>query len=190
MTNDDRDLLTNSLAARTLHEVFPDKTPEQWTLWLQNNRNQARSVPYRIPFERMHGGVFYEVAQLNRFADYEKSRQLGTIKLTGRAAEAMQAFGIGEAGGGTYGRKLAYSVQLGFEEDDSSRQFVRLMIERPLGVFRLEAEEAEALAAELLDVANAIRRHDAEETNNSPKVTIQTMRDNVTETMIKTKAPK
>lgn len=190
MTNDERDLVSNSLAAQTLHQVFPDKTSEQWVLWLQNNRNQSRSVPYRIPFVRMHGGVFYEVAQLNRFADWEKSRQLGTMKLTGRAVEAMQAFGIGQAGGGSYGRKLAYSVQLGFEEDDSSKQFVRLMIERPLGVFRLEADQAEALAKELVGVAEAIRQRVAMETTNTPKVTIQTMRDDVTERMVKTKAPK
>ena len=53
------ELLSNSVSAALLSELLTGKTEEQWMLWLNNNRNQSRRVPYRLPFERMAGGVFY-----------------------------------------------------------------------------------------------------------------------------------
>lgn len=152
-------LLDSKAAGGWLNEALPDKTPAQWALWLRNNRNQSREASYRVNARRFSGKACYLLKDLEKFVVWEKSRLLGTVKLTGRAAELMLAFGMGEAGGGNYGRKLAYSVQLAFEEDDPSKQFVRLMIERPLGVFRLDADEAEGLAKDLRSAANAVRRH-------------------------------
>lgn len=152
------ELFNSATAGQLLSETLPAKTPEQWALWLRNNRNQTRQASYRVTHQRFAGGVFYLRDDLMKFVEWEKSRQLGTIKLSGRTAEVIQAFGLGEADGGSYGRKLAYNVQLGFEEGNAAKQFVRLMIERPLGVFRLDADEADALAKELQETAAAIRR--------------------------------
>jgi hypothetical protein len=155
----DDDLLDTDAAGRWLSQELSDKTPAQWALWLRNNRNQSRHASYRIDVQRFGKKACYRPVDLERFVDWEKSRQLGTVKLSGRVVEVMRAFGMDEVGGGNYGRKLDYEVQLSSEQDRPDKQFVRLMIKRPLGVFRLEADEAEALAKELLDTAQVIRRH-------------------------------
>lgn len=155
----DDDLLDTDAASRWLGQALPEKTPAQWALWLRNNRNQSRHTSYRISVQRFGKKACYLPVDLERFVDWEKSRQLGTVKLSGRVVEVMRAYGINEVGGGNYGRKLDYEVQLSSEDDHPDRQFVRLMIKRPLGVFRLEADEAEALAKELQATAQAIRRH-------------------------------
>ncbi|MFM0723423.1 hypothetical protein PQQ53_06990 [Paraburkholderia strydomiana] len=153
------DLLSNSLAAQTLDENLPGKTLEHWMTWLQNNRNHARKVSYRIPFERMAGGVFYLQEEINRFIEWEKGRQIGTVRLSGRAAEAMRAFGIGEKGGSTTGRKLNVStVSLQLDQATGER-FVQLVTSEPLMVYRLELSEASALAKELTEAAQAGQRN-------------------------------
>jgi hypothetical protein len=71
--------LTTSMAAQALHNIFPDRSVDQWIMWLQNNRNNSRSTPYRIPFTRLSGCVVYNTEDLDRFADWERLRALGTI---------------------------------------------------------------------------------------------------------------
>lgn len=155
----DDDLLDTDAAGRWLSQALSDKTSAQWALWLRNNRNQSRHASYRINVQRFGKKACYLPVDLERYVDWEKSRQLGTVKLSGRVVEVMRAFGMDEAGGGNYGRKLDYEVQLSSEQDRPDKQFVRLMIKRPLGVFRLEADDAEALAKELQAIAQVIRRH-------------------------------
>lgn len=150
------ELLSNSVAAATLAELSPEKTEAQWLHWLQNNRNQSRSVPYRVPFERMAGGVFYRLEELVQFLDWEKSRQLGTIKLSGRAAEAMRAFGVGEPGGGSHGRQWkGGDANLANSQD---RVSVQVIINEPLLVFSLTPEEALEFASRLVDAGNAAKQ--------------------------------
>jgi hypothetical protein len=152
------DLLSNSMTAQTLHERLPGKTVEHWMTWLQNNRNQSRRVAYRIPFERMAGGVFYLQEEVERFVEWERGRQLGTVKLTGRAAEAVRAFGIGEASGGATGRRLNISAVLPMIDDATGQPFVRVIANDPLLVYRLEPHEAARLAKELLEASQVCER--------------------------------
>lgn len=155
----DDDLLDTDAAGHRLSKALTEKTPAQWALWLRNNRNQSRHASYRISVQRFGKKACYLPVDLERFVDWEKSRQLGTVKLSGRVVEVMRAYGMDEVGGSNYGRKLDYEVQLSAEQDRPDKQFVRLMIKRPLYVFRLEADQAEALAKELLDLVQVIRRH-------------------------------
>ncbi|MFJ4395883.1 hypothetical protein [Pseudomonas sp. NPDC089396] len=150
------ELVSNTVAAQTLHELEPSKTIEQWANWLQNNRNQSRTVSYRIPFERLAGGVFYRHDDLTAFIEWEKSRQLGTLKLTGRAAEAMRAFGIGEKGGSTTGRKLKIDG-INLQVQDGV-PYIQLVMTDPLMVYRLEVDEAEAIIQEMAEVVSACKR--------------------------------
>ena len=152
------ELLNNNVAATVLSELLNDKTPEQWAVWLQNNRNQSRRVPYRIPFERMAGGIFYHREELAKFAEWEKSRQLGTIKLTGRAAEVVRAFGIGKSGGSTTGRKLNITGINPQIDDVTGKPYVQLITDDPLMVYRLEVSEARSLANELGEVVEVCER--------------------------------
>jgi len=150
------ELLSNTVAAQTLHDLEPEKSTAQWLLWLQNNRNQTRSVSYRIPFERMAGGVFYRETELRAFIEWEKSRNLGTLKLTARAAEAMRAFGIGEKGGSATGRRLKVSGINPQVEDGVP--YIQLITNDPLMVYRLELDEAEAIIKEMVEAVDVCKR--------------------------------
>ncbi|MHB1402123.1 MAG: hypothetical protein ACYCWB_06960 [Thiobacillus sp.] len=152
------ELLSNSYTAQTLSEMLPDKTAEQWHLWLQNNRNQSRRVPYRIPFVRMAGGVFYYREELIKFSEWERGRQQGAIKLTGRAAEVLEAFGIGSSTGSATGRKLKITSITPQQDEGTGKPFVQLIMEDPLRVYRLETDEALRIADDLTVAARQSSR--------------------------------
>lgn len=152
------ELLSNSVAAQLLSELMPNKTPEQWALWLQNNRNQSRRTFYRIPVVKMAGGVFYRSEELAKFAEFEKSRQLGTVKLTGRAAEALRAVGFGEAGGSSTGRRFNPTGLTLAIDDCTKKMFIQLALSDPLMVYRVEIEAAEFLFNELSELLTASKR--------------------------------
>lgn len=148
------ELLNSGMAAKLLSELIPDRTSEQWTLWLQNNRNKSRRAAYRIPVEKLGGGVFYSREEIARFAEFEKSRKLGAITLTGRAAEVVRAFGIGTAGGSTTGRKMG-KPNISLQIDEATRErFIQFAISNPLMVYRLELDEAKFIAQELTELLN------------------------------------
>lgn len=152
------ELIKSELAAQVLHESIPVRSRDQWALWLQNNRNPRRRATYRIPFERIGISVFYRRDELSKYSEWEKQRQLGTIKLTGRAAEVMRAYGIGEAGGGATGRKFNVSA-IDLQTDPvSEKPYIALILEDPLMVFRLEIEEAIHHANKLIELAKATER--------------------------------
>lgn len=135
-------------AEAILQEALPEK-PNYWKRFLTNNRDPNRNPPYRIPFERStDGSVRYVREDLSKFVEWEKSRRLGSVKLTGRAAEVMRAFGIGEAGS-MAGRKFDFSLT---EQIDpiTKTPYLQLVLTNPLMVFRLEIDEAKVLR-QLLD---------------------------------------
>ncbi|WP_305074378.1 hypothetical protein [Propionivibrio sp.] len=151
------ELLNNSMAAQTLSELLKDKTPEKWAVWLQNNRNQSRRVSYRIPFQRISGGIFYSRDELEKFVEFEKSLQLGALKLTGRVAEVVRAFGIGQGGSNT-GRKLNVTGINPQVDEATGQCFVQVVIGDPLLVFRLEVGEAKSLCRELTEAIGVCER--------------------------------
>lgn len=152
------ELLSNSVTAQTLFEALPDKTLEQWTLWLQNNRNPARRTPYRIPYVKMGGGVFYRTEELEKYVEWEKARRLGSFKLSGRAAEALRAFGIGEAGGGTTGRKLNITTINPQVDSTSGLLYVQVITNEPLMVYRIEVDQAREIVRELTEAVAVCER--------------------------------
>lgn len=155
----DDDLLNGGVAAQMLSELLAEKTPVQWALWLQNNRNQLRNVSFRVPFIKMAGGVFYRRDDIAKFAELEKSRQLGTIRLTGRAKEALAAFGIGTASGSTTGQKLTVTGISPQVDQASGKSFVQLVVNDPLKVYRLELDQAEGILKELNEAIQFIKRN-------------------------------
>jgi hypothetical protein len=148
-------LYGNSHAARILSEQFPERTPEQWELWLRNNRNQVRKTVYRIDVVHISNRSFYRPQELAKFIQWEKSRRLGVMKLTGRAAEALRAYGIGTATGSTTGRKLEITGILDQTDEVTNEQFVQLIISEPLLVYRLDPEQARDIARRLYQAAGA-----------------------------------
>lgn len=157
-TDTTEEVWSNTFTAQVLSQRLVARNVEQWTLWLRNNRNQSRQVPYRIPFVRVSNATFYRPDDIDKFVEWEKSRQLGTMKLTGRSAEVMRAFGIGGiggAGGSTTGRKLEIiGINQQFDEGNGE-PYVQLVLGDPLMVYRLSSAQAAQMAADLLKAAEA-----------------------------------
>lgn len=145
------DLLSRQVAAEWLTERLTDKNAEQWALWLRNNANQARHATYRIPTESIGRGTFYNIEELTKFVEFERGRQLGSIKLKGRAAEVARAFGLGSTSGSTTGRELLISAIDPQFDEVSGKTLVRMVTDSPLMVYRLEVSQAKKIAAELLE---------------------------------------
>jgi len=141
--------LASHVAAEELARLLPEKDAKQWHAFLQNNRNPARSAVYRIPFDRLGKMALYEPVELERFVEWEKSRQLGTMKLGSRAAEALQAFGVGETSGSTTGRKLSVVGVTAQHDEATNSVFVQFVVGEPLRVYRLEISEALTLTRQL-----------------------------------------
>jgi hypothetical protein len=149
------DLLSTQVAASVLQEAIPE--PEgYWSRFLVNNKRPDRNPPFRVEFVKMGGGVLYPRRALADFVEWEKSRRLGAMKLTGRAAEVMRAFGIGEAGGGTTGRRLDISIHPQ-QNPSTGEPYLQLIVKDPLLVFHLEIEQAEAIIRELRDAVNSCK---------------------------------
>lgn len=149
--------LTTREAAAVINEVV-NEPDGYWEQFLINNRRPSRKINHRVPYEKRGGAILYSREDLASLIELEKSRRIGGMKLSGRAAEALRAFGVGEKGGSTTGRKLNVSaVTLQLDQATGTR-FVQLVTSEPLMVYRLELSEAKALAAELADAAHAGER--------------------------------
>jgi hypothetical protein len=153
------ELYSTQAAAEFLSRALPDEGDSAyWSRFLINNRRTDRSPIHRIPFSRVGKAAFYAPEELGRYVEFEKARRLGTVKLTGRAAEALLAFGIGESGGSATGRRLEVA-DISLQMDEATRKpFVRFVIAEPMLVYRLELSQAQSLAKRLLDAAKAGER--------------------------------
>lgn len=154
------ELLSRQAAAEWLAQQLQDKSVEQWALFLRNNANNARRAVYRLPVEQIGRSSFYQPDELSKFVQFEQGRQLGTLKLSGRAAQAMQAFGIGQDGGSTKGRKWkGGSANLA---NDNGGVFVQAVISEPLTVFAMTAAQAIEFGKELIEAGLAAQRQNSQ----------------------------
>ena len=150
------ELLSRQAAAEWLAQQLQDKNAEQWALFLRNNANNARRAIYRLPVEQIGRNSFYQPDELAKFVQFEQGRQLGTLKLSGRAAEVLQAFGTGTEGATTNGRKWkGASANLG---TDKGAAFVQTIINEPLTVFAMTAAQAIEFGRELIEAGQAVQR--------------------------------
>lgn len=149
------ELLNRQVAAEWLNQQLSEKSVEQWVLWLRNNANSARPAKFRIATVTIGRGTFYRVTDLEKFVEFEKGRQLGAVKLTGRAAEVLQAFGIGEEGSSTSGRRWKGGSA---NVANNGSVFVQVIVNEPLSVFRVEPADAIAFGQELVEAGKAAQR--------------------------------
>jgi hypothetical protein len=153
---DTTELFSRQVAAEWLARHLQEKSVDQWALFLRNNANNARRTVYRVPVEQIGRGSFYKPGELEKFVQFEQGRQLGTLKLSGRAAQAMQAYGIGQAGGSAKGRNWkGGGANLG---NDKGTVFVQAVINEPLTVFAMTAEQAIEFGRELVEAGKAAQR--------------------------------
>lgn len=153
------ELLSTQAAAEYLAKELPTKTEDRWALWLRNNRNQSRSAIYRIPVIHVGRPAFYNPQDLDAFIEFERRMQAGALPLSGRAKQALQAFGLGEPGSTGLGRQWkGGSANLAASENDA---LVQLVITEPLMVFALSPEQAQAIGRELLEAGQAAQRQNS-----------------------------
>ena len=153
------ELMNSSVAGQLLSEVLGDRSPDGWALWLRNNRNQTRQVPYRVPFEKISNGAFYSHEDLAEFIKWEKSRQLGSFKVSARAMQALDAFGVGHADGSSTGRKLKLTGITSQVDEATGQAFIQMILDDPLRVYRLPVEQAEAISKQLTEAVHDCKRN-------------------------------
>lgn len=151
--SNEQTLLSTNAAGDWLHEAIPGESAAYWRTSLANNRKPDRKPPHRVPFSIIGRGAFYSISDLIEFAEFEKSRRMGQMKLTGRAAEVIRAFGIG-SGGGTTGRNLKVTGITPQIDEASGKPFIQFITDDPLMVYRLELDEAKRIAKELLEASD------------------------------------
>lgn len=145
-----QDLMKTDKAANLLADKLTARTPDQWAVWLRNNRNHAHRTTYRIPTEKVGREVFYRSEELIKFIAFEASRNVGEFKLSGRAAEALHAMGIGKLGATSQGRKFE-SGQVNQAVAPDGSVFVQMVISSPLAVYRLTPQQAVDFGKDLTD---------------------------------------
>lgn len=148
-------LLTTHAAGDYLHEQMPGESPDYWRQALINNRRNDRKPAHRIPFSTLGRAAVYRPEDLAAFCEFEKSRRLGTVTLSAKAAEALRAIGFGEEGSSTSGRRWkggsANVVNIG-------GMFVQVVVNEPLIVFRVEPADAIAFGRELVEAGENAQR--------------------------------
>jgi hypothetical protein len=134
-------------AADLLHTEIYERDG-YWYRFLLNNRRKDRDPPYRIPHSIVRGHISYSLDALFEFIEWERRRRLGTVKLTGQAAQLITAYGVGEAEARVVRSQLKCSFSL-HVDSRSKRRNIQLVIESPLSVFQLTLREAKLVAREL-----------------------------------------
>lgn len=161
------ELLSRQAAAEWLAQQLQDKSVEQWALFLRNNANNARRAIYRLPVEQIGRSSFYQPDELAKFVEFEQGRQLGTLKLSGRAAEVLQAFGTGTSGATTNGRKWkGGSANIGLT--NRGERFIQTIIDEPLTVYAMTPEQAIKFGTELVEAGKAAQRQNSEAGREKP----------------------
>lgn len=150
-------LFTTQAAAEWLHEAISGESPDYWRQALINNRRPDRNPPHRIQFSTLGRAALYTLEALKGFAEFEKSRRLGRLKLTGRAAETIHAFGIGQSGGSTNGRKWN-GGSANLSTDGDGNVFVQVIINEPLMVFAMSPDQSAEFGKELAEAGRAAKR--------------------------------
>jgi hypothetical protein len=161
-------IFNTNAAADFLNELVPGESPAYWNQRLINARRTDRKQSFTLPFSTINKAAFYEEADLKQFAEFEKARRLGKVKLSGRAAEALRAFGMGEQGGGSKGRQFKANLQT---SNDSGAAFVQTIINEPLMVFAMSPEDAIAFGKELVESGQAAQRINGQDQTKASGIT-------------------
>lgn len=161
--------LDTKAAAQYMNEQIPDESLKYWTARLNNMRRTDRPQTFSLQFAKVEGKAgFYDQKDIFAYAEFEKSRRIGKVKLSGRAAEAMRAFGIGEQGGGTQGRRWMGASVNPAVANDGSGVFVQTIISEPLMVFAMTPEQALKFGKDLVEIGQYAQRSNSTEPGQAP----------------------
>jgi hypothetical protein len=172
------DLFNTNAAADYLADAIPGESASYWYQRLVNARRSDRQQPFAIPFSTLGKVCLYEQSDLEQFVEFEKSRRLGKVKLSGRAAEALRAFGIGEPGGSSLGRVFKGGAA-NPHPDNKGGTLVQATIHEPLMVFAMTPEQAIAFGKELKEAGEAAQRwNNPQQAPEADNFTVTTLTDN------------
>ena len=150
--------LTSTQAADRLASALGDK-PSYWLTRIRNELKRPNKVD-RIPAQKQGGRWSFPALVLEDWisaisADRHKRGQLPTT----RAGEVLAAFGVGQEGGSTTGRKFSATINTQHDEQ-TGEVFAQLITSNPMMIYRLSADELLALADEAREVGNFLKRAD------------------------------
>lgn len=146
-----QELLNTAQAADWLATRTEGRPPQAWVTWLRNSRNPARKTAFKITPTKIGNDLFWKVADLENLAEFERARELGSIKLSARAAEAIQAMGIGKTGATEQGRLFESGNANLATDNDTGAPIVQLVLASPLAIYRMSPDQAITLGRELIE---------------------------------------
>lgn len=165
-------------ASEYLHDRIPGESLKYWTARLNNLRRTDRPQPFELRFAKVEGkSGFYNSADVEQYVEFEKSRRVGKVKLSSRAAEALRAFGIGEPGGTSLGRTFKGGTA-NPHPDNKGGVIVQTTINEPLTVFAMTPEQAIEFGKELIKAGQAAQRINGTQNTPAPSFTTTTITDN------------
>lgn len=156
--NDNNTVLSAQEAARYLAAQLGGDV-RRWRTWLANDRRTGRAGA--LPPLSGPGRSRYIQGGVDAYIAAGRDRYQRDQTPAGRVAEVLKAMGLGEAGGSIPGRRLSCQV-LSPGDSATGERLIRLVIAKPLLVYRLGLEQAREIADQLLcGVADSERGHGA-----------------------------
>lgn len=145
------DLMTPLQAEKHLQAALGERDGF-WRVFLQNNRRADRAASHPIPYTVLRGRPVYQVTDLDCFIAAQKNATGARGQVAGTLDDALRAIG-----GWPTGRPFVSQITPQIEEG-TGITFVRIHLSDPLAVYRLDPDQARAVAAELTEAAAAVDR--------------------------------
>ena len=149
--NNQNKVLTASEAEKHLQAALGERDG-YWRVFLQNNRRPDRQPAHVIPYAVERGRPVYMSAALDEFIANQKADALDRGQVPGRLDDALRAIG-----GWPTGRPWAGWITPQVEEG-TGVTFVRVHLADPLAVYRLDPDQARAVAKDLIESADQVDR--------------------------------
>jgi hypothetical protein len=148
---DHKRVFTASEAEKHLQAALGERDG-YWRVFLQNNRRPDRQPAHVIPYAVERGRPVYVAGDLDAFIAKQKAESLDRGKVPGRLDDALRAIG-----GWPTGRPWAGWITPQVEEG-TSVTFVRVHLADPLAIYRLDPDQARAVARDLIEAADQADR--------------------------------
>ena len=145
------EVLTAGEAEKRLQAALGERDG-YWRVYLQNNRRPDRQPSYAIPYSVERGRPVYMASDLDAFIANQKAESLERGQVPGRLDDALRAIG-----GWPTGRPWAGWITPQVEEG-TGVTFVRVHLADPLAVYRLDPDQARAVARDLIESADQVDR--------------------------------
>ena len=142
-------LISSTQAAQRLDAALGDGS-DYWLRFLQNNRRADRNPGRTIPVRISRGRPMYLADELDQYIDEERARRLRLNRVPTSLNGLLQALGQSSVG-------RMFDPRVSAQADSDTARFVQMVTADPLLVYRLDAEQARAIARRLVEAADAVK---------------------------------